>query len=799
MADKPAAVHDEAGREAELATAFRQINQPIRKLDGQGMVLGRPLYTCDLVPPQALVIKVLRSPHPFARIRQIDTREALASPGVVCVLTAADLPRRVHTRAGQGYPEPSPYDKFILDDYVRYCGDEVAAVAAVSEKAALAARDRIVVDYEVLPPVLDFETAEGHASIIHPEPEIQANFDIGLDPARNIAAAYEMQVGDVNSVLADCDVVVKERYYIQAQAHVMMEPHAAVTYLDLHGRLVVIATTQTPFHVRRIIARTLDIPLHRIRVIKPRLGGGFGGKQALHGELIAAAVTLKTGRPARLEYTRQEVFESTYTRHQTRIDLTLGAMRDGRLRAMDMDILLNTGAYGEHALTVMMVVGSKSLPLYNKVDAVHFKGRAVYTNQTPAGAFRGYGAVQGMFALESAMDVLAERLSIDPIRLRRQNMIAEGETSPIFQIMGEGGEGVAMTVDSCKLDYCLQRGLQLVDWPAKYPRRQITPDKVRGVGLAIAMQASGLPAIDMGSAIIKLNDDGFFNLLVGATDLGTGSDTILAQIAAETLAVPTASIVVYAADTDLTPFDTGAYASSTTYISGHAVKQAAENLRQAIIRAGARRLQVAETAVLYDGQAVSRRDGQGQVSLRELATGLFYSNNQEQLAGIGSYVGQKSPPPYMAGLAEVEVDLGTGQVILCNYTAVVDCGTTINPSLARIQVEGALAQGIGLALYEEVRRSPQGALLTNSLLSYALPTRQEIRNIVVEFADSYEPSGPYGAKSVAEIGIDTPPAAIANAIYNACGIRLRSLPFTAEKVLLALQAQNKPAGEQSFR
>lgn len=766
---------------------MQAVNQPIRKLEAKGLVLGRPAYTNDLAPANALVIKVLRSPHPFARIRAIDVTRARAYPGVACVLTHQDLPRQVHTRAGQGFPEPSPYDKFILDEYVRYCGDEVAVVAATSERAALAARDLITVEYEVLPPVLDFETAEGHTSVIHPEPEIRSNFEIGLKPAQNIAAAYEMSVGDLAGVLASCDTVVAERYYTPAQAHVMLEPHVAAAWLDINGRLTVLSSTQTPFHVRRIISRTLEWPLRLIRVIKPRIGGGFGGKQAIHGELMTAAVVLKTGRPAKLDYTRQEVFESTYTRHPMRIDLTLGATRDGRLRAIDMQVLSDTGAYGEHALTVLMVVGSKNLPLYNKVDAVHFKGTTVYTNQTPAGAYRGYGAVQGNFALESAMDQLAGQLGIDPVELRRRNMIAEGETSPVFKIMGEGGEGVEMTVQSCKLAECLQRGQELIGWPDKYPRQPSAPGKVRGVGLAIAMQGSGIAAIDMGAACIRLNDDGFFNLTIGATDLGTGSDTILAQIAAEALSVPPEHIIVYSSDTDLTPFDKGAYASSTTYVSGHAAKRAAEAMRRLIIQEGARRLRTAEDAVCFDGQTISRQDGPGSLTLAELATGLFYQTNQQQLMASGSFVGQKSPPPYLAGLAEVEVDCETGKVDLLNYTAVVDCGTTINPNLARIQVEGGLVQGIGLALYEVVRRSPRGPLLTNNLMHYTIPTRQEIHDIVVEFAESYEPTGPYGAKSVAEIGIDTPPAAIANAICNAVGVRIRELPITPEKVLTALR------------
>ncbi len=769
---------------------MNEVKRPIRKFEGKGLVIGRPVYTDDVAPKDALIIKVLRSPHAYARIKSIDTVKAMSIPGVACVLTYKDLPRNIHTRAGQGYPEPSPYDKYTLDEYVRYVGDEVAVIAAVTEKAAAQAIEAIHVEYEMLEPVLDFEKAEGNASVIHPEPEAHSMFEIGMDASKNIAAFYEMNLGDVNKTLEECEVVVRQRYYTQAQAHMMMEPHACATYLDMHGRLVVISSTQTPFHLRRIIAAALEIPIKNIRVIKPRIGGGFGGKQAVHGELLAAAVTLKTGRPAKLIYTRTEVFEATYTRHPMRFDIAIGASKDGSIRAIDMVVLSNTGAYGEHALTVLMVAGSKTLPIYNKAESVRFKGTVVYTNLTPAGAYRGYGAIQGNFALESAIDELAAKLDMRPENLRRKNMMAEGETSPIFKIMGEGTEGVDMVIESCKLEYCIKRGKELIGWDEKYPRKEVSPGKVRGVGMAIAMQGSGIAAIDMGAAMLKLNDDGSFNLMVGATDIGTGSDTILAQIAAEALKVKTEDMIVYSSDTDLTPFDTGAYASSTTFVSGNAVRKAAKNMRALIIKEGAKRLGVTVDKIEYDGKILKGKDG-GEITLKELATGLYYSANQRQLVSSDSYVGEQSPPPYLAGFAEVEVDIETGKVEVLKYTAVTDCGTAINPSLAKIQVEGALAQGIGMALFEEAGRSSLGHLLNNNLMYYNIPTRMDIHEITVEFAESYDPSGPYGAKSVGEIGIDTPPAAIANAIYNAVGVRMTELPFTPEKVFMAIQKAKK--------
>ncbi len=771
---------------------MREVKKSVPKKDAYGLIRGKPVYTDDIAPKDALVVKVLRSPHAFARIKDIDVSEALAMDGVEIVLTYKDVPRKPITRAGQGYPEPSPYDKFILDEYVRYVGDEVAAVAAEDERTAEEALKKIKVEYEILEPVLDFEKAEENPSVIHPEDDIFPQFDIGFDPKRNIAASYEMEIGDVDKILEECEkdpdcVVLKERFYTQAQAHVMLEPHASFAYVDMHGRLVIVSSTQTPFHVRRQISMVLGIPIKNIRVIKPRIGGGFGGKQALHGEMIVALVAWRTKKPAKLVYTRKEVFESTYTRHPSRFDVTLAATKDGKLKAIAYDVLWDTGAYGEHALTTLMVAGSKTLPMYNKVEGVRFRGKVVYTNHTPAGAYRGYGAIQANFALESAMDMLAEKLGMDPIELRLKNIIREGETSPIFKIMGEGREGAEMIIKSCKLEEAIKRGAEVIDWKNKFGKKEKNGNKVRGVGMAIAMQGSGIANIDMGSAIIKLNDDGSFNLLVGATDLGTGSDTILAQIAAEVLGVSTDDIIVYSSDTDLTPFDTGAYASSTTYVSGNAVKRAAEKMRKLIIEEGAKKLGLSPEEVEFDGKVIRAKDGSKEVTLKELATVRYYTEDQKQLVADGSFVGPESPPPYAATFVEVEVDTQTGKVDVLKYVSILDIGTPINPNLARIQAEGGAVQGIGMALYEDVKYSSSGRLLTNNLMYYKIPSRLDVPEMHIEFLESYEPTGPFGAKSVAEIGIDTPPAAIANAVYDALGVRIKDLPITPEKVFFAMK------------
>ncbi len=765
------------------------VKTKIPSIDGKGIMMGRPAFTDDIADPNSLIVKVLRSPYAFAKIVSIDTSKAEELEGVELVLTHKDVPRKSFTRAGQGYPETSPHDKFVLDEYVRYVGDEVACVAAVTLKIAEQALKLIEVKYEQLEAVLDFEQAIDNASVVHPEDGILEMFPIGFEPKRNIAATYKMEVGNVVDSLKECEVIIKESFYTQAQAHAMMEPHTVNARLDIHNRLVLYSSTQTPFHVRRILSQTLDVPLSRIRVIKPRVGGGFGGKQALHGEMFVSLVTLRTGKPSKMVYTRKEVFESSYTRHPMRIDMTLGAMKDGTLKAIDCHILSDTGAYGEHALTVFMVAGSKVLPLYNKVDAVRFDGEVVYTNHVSAGAFRGYGAIQGNFALESAIDMLCTELKMDPILFRQKNMILEGQTSPIFEIMGEGTAGTAMVMESCKLDYCVKRGIELIDWKKKYPRVDLGNHKVKAVGMAIAMQGSGIPYIDMGAATIKLNDDGFYNLMIGATDIGQGSDTILAQIAAEELMTTVDKVIVYSSDSDLTPFDTGAYASSTTYVSGNAVINAAKQMKDMIITEAAKVLKVEFDDIEFDGVVLKAKDQE--ITLSNLANRLTYSEDQKQLTATGSYVGHKSPPPFMAGLIEIDIDKETGEYDVIDYVSVVDCGTPINLKLAQGQVEGGIVQGLGMAAYEDVRYGKKGNLLSNTFIYYHLPTTKHIHKLTTEFAESYENSGPFGAKSVGEIGIDTPPAALANAIYNALGVRMTSLPITPEKIYLAMQEKKQ--------
>lgn len=755
------------------------INENIPKVDGIGLITGKPAYTSDLAPDNALVVKVLRSPYAYAKIKNINTISASKLEGIEVILTHKNVTDKVYTRAGQSAPEPSPYDKKILDEYVRYVGDEVAVVAGINEEVVDKAIKKIKVDYDVLEPVLDYEKAINHASKVHFPDSGRVNFDIGRDANKNISASYKMEIGDVEKELKKSDYYYENIFYTQAQAHSMTEPHSSYAYLDLQDRLNIVSSTQTPFHLRRIIGQTLEIPLSKIRVIKPRIGGGYGGKQFIHGEFFVSLVTLKTKKPSKLVYSRKEVFNATNTRHPMRIKIRIGAMEDGLVNAIEMKILSNTGAYGEHSLTVLMVAGSKTLPLYNKVNAVKFSGDVVYTNTTPAGAFRGYGAVQGNFALESAIDEIAKKIDMDPIDFRLLNMIKEGETSKIFEVMGEGTEGTAQIIESCKLEECILDVKKRINWEDKYPKKDINDEIVRSVGLAIAMQGSGIPYIDMGAAILKLNDNGFFNLQVGATDLGTGSDTVLAQIAAEVLEIDTEKVIVYSSDTDLTPYDVGAYASSTTYVSGNSVYLTAKKMLEELTKKAKNILK--GDVIEYSKGIFS--SGDKYISLKDLSNKLYYDGeNMKQLVVSESYYGIKSPPPYMACACEVEINKNTGELKVIKCVASVDCGTTLNPNLALIQVEGAIVQGLGMALYEESNRNSKGSLLNNTFLSYSIPTKMEIGEIDVKFIDSYEPSGPFGAKSVGEIGIDTLPAIISNCIKNALDIRITELPITPEKI-----------------
>lgn len=760
---------------------MRYISQPVRKKDAMALVTGQPVYVDDLAPKDCLVVKVLRSPHAFAKIVSIRTDRAERVPGVVAVLTHKDAPEQRFTQAGQTWPEPSPYDRRILDEYVRFVGDGVALVAAETEQAAEKALKLIQVEYEVLEPVLDPRTAKDNPILVHPEDNWRSLSPVGADNRRNLCASGVEGEGDVEAVLASCDCVVEHTYHTKAVQQSMMETFRAYTELDPYGRLVCVAATQIPFHVRRILSNALGIPKSKVRVIKPRIGGGFGAKQTAVCEAYPALVTWKTGRPAKIVYTREESLIASSPRHEMEVTVRVGADKDGTIRAADMYALSNTGAYGEHGPTTVGLVGHKSLAMYGKMEAFRFSYDVVYTNVMSAGAYRGYGATQGFFAMESAVDELAHKLGRDPAELRLQNLVREGQVMPAYY-----GE----TLKSCHAEGCLRRVMELIGWREKQPGWKSADGRLHGVGLALAMQGSGISAVDVGSVRLTLGDDGTYTMNIGATDMGTGCDTILAQMAAEVLDCDLDSIAVHGVDTDVSPYDCGSYASSTTYVTGMAAVRAATQMRERIQARGAEALGVSADAVDFDGTSVYRVDGtEGSVTLAELGYGSQCGKN-EPLSVEVMNSSPVSPPPFMAGAAEVEIDPDTGVVTLTDYAAVIDCGTVINANLARVQAEGGLAQGIGMALFEDVVYDEKGRNHTNSFLQYRMPTRKDVGTIRVEFDSSYEPTGPFGAKSIGEIVINTPGPAIANAVEHACGLRFRELPIQPEQIALEL-AKNK--------
>lgn len=758
---------------------YKWINRPVMKKDAQALLTGQPVYTQDLAPADCLIVKALRSPHANAMVVHVDTTAAQAVPGIECILTYEDVPQTRFTTAGQTYPELSPYDKLILDPHVRYVGDPVALVAGVDAKAVDKALRLIKVDYDVLPAVLDFHAAKDNPVIVHPEADWNPRIDVGGDHMRNIVARASDDWGDVEGVLADCDVTVESVYHTRQVQQSMMETFRAYSYMDEFGRLVIVSSTQVPFHVRRIVATALEMPKSQIRVIKPRIGGGFGAKQTAVMEVYPAIITKCTGKRAIMVYTREESMTVSAPRHESDIHVRIGASKDGIIRVMSLDALWNAGAYGDHSPTTVTLAGHKSLPLYGKYEAFRFSYEAVYTNTIAAGAYRGYGATQGIFALESAVNELAVKLHMDPAVLREMNMVREGQVMPAY---------FNEVAASCTLDKCLAKVKSMIGWDEKYPRCELPNGKIRAVGLAMGMQGSSISHVDVASVNLKVNDDGFYTLAIGATDMGTGCDTILAQIAAECLDCSVDDIVTRGVDTDTSPYDTGSYASSTTYLTGMAVVKTSITLIKRIKASAAQMLgcRNGENLEFTGAEVIDHESGQ-HITLKDLANKAMCDHGIA-LEATEEHPSPGSPPPFMVGAAEIELDPETGHVDLIDYATVVDCGTVINPALARVQTEGGIAQGIGMTLLEDVRFTPEGKIENNSFMQYKIPTRLDVGTIRVEFEPSYEPTGPFGAKSIGEIVVNTPAPAITDAIYNAIGIRFRDLPVTAEKIYWAMKA-----------
>ena len=755
---------------------YNAIHKSVRKKDSMQLLLGKPVYTDDITGP-ALVVKLLRSPHANAIVEEIHTEIAKKIPGVVDIYTWEDVPKTRFAIAGQTYPEPSPYDRLIIDRHVRFVGDVVAIIAAEDEKAACKAMKLVKVKYNVLEPVLDFHKAKDNPVLVHPEDDWYPPVDVGGDAKRNVIAHELSGDGDVDAVISDCEVSFSHAYHMRAFNQAMMETFRTYTCLDRYGRLHVISSTQIVFHVRRILSRALGIPKSKIRVEKPRIGGGFGAKQTAVSEVYPAFVTMQTGRPAKLIFTRYESQIAGSPRHEMEVTVRLGADRDGHIRGLDLYTLSNTGAYGEHGPTTVGLSGHKSIPLYTGgLEAFRFGYDVVYTNTMAAGAYRGYGATQGIFALESSVNELAESLGIDPTQIREKNMLREGMKMPAYY-----GE----TANACELDRCMARCRELFGWEEKYPVREMGDGKVRTAGVAMAMQGSCISNVDVGSATVKLADDGTFNLIIGAADMGTGCDTILAQMVAECMDCSVDDVAVFGADTDASPYDSGSYASSTTYVTGKAVELACEELKKKLCAIAAGMLGCEPEETVFEDGCVRKINTDERVTLAQISVKDQVANDIAAVA-TASHSSPVSPPPYMVGMVEIELDRYTGEVKILDYVAVVDCGIAINPALARIQAEGGIVQGIGHTLFENITYDETGKPVESNFMQYKIPTRLDMGHLRVEFENSYEPTGPFGAKSIGEIVINTPAPAIAHAIYRATGVWHRELPITPEKILMSM-------------
>ena len=759
---------------------MKVVNQPLRKKDAMQLVTGQPVYVDDVTPRDCLCVKLLRSPHANAIVKSINKTAAMKVPGMEAIFTWEDVDQdgRRYTQAGQTYPEASPYDRLVIDRHVRFVGDVVAILAGADEKCVDKAMKLVKVEYEVLEPVLDFHTAKDNPVLVHPEDNWESLAPVGADNRRNLCAHDECGNGDIDAVLADCDVVIDRVYHTQACQQAMMETFRTYCEIDTYGRLHIISSTQIVFHTRRIVANALHIPKSKVRVTKPRIGGGFGAKQTAVSAVYPAFVTWMTKKPSKIIFSRVESQIASSPRHEMEMHVRLGANKDGIVRGIDLHTLSNTGAYGEHGPTTVGLSGHKSIPLYGKAEAFRFTSDVVYTNHMSAGAYRGYGATQGLFAVESAVNELANILGMDPFKIREMNITHEGEIMPAYY-------GQLNT--SCALDRCLARVHDMIDWDNKYPCRDMGNGKIRAVGMGMVMQGSGITSMDVGSATLKVNDEGFYTLLIGAADMGTGCDTTLAQIAAEVLECPLDNITTLSADTDWSPYDSGSYASSTTYVTGKATEKCALELRGKICALGAKLLGCDKEQVSFDGREVRVEEGENAgktISLSDIATASMNGNSIELQATV-THSSEISPPPYMVGAAEIEVDTETGEVTLLDYAAAVDCGTPINPNLTRVQAEGGIAQGIGMTLTESVTYDDRGYPMENSLFQYKIPARVDIGKIRVEFENSYEGEGPFGAKSIGEVVINTPLPAISDAIRNAVGKRFYELPITPEKIAMA--------------
>jgi len=803
----PATPFEEPAYEApKFRPGLRYVGRAAGKVDGYLLARAEAAFVEDKVRPGHCHLKVLPSPHAHAFIKRIDTAKAEALPGVVHVITYKNCPDVWYNPAGQGYPEPSPYDRRMFDQKLRHVGDRVAGVVAETAEIADAALALIDVEYEVLPAVFTIEDAKKPgAPIVHNaqveyvvgapegleaynkgvdprEGKIVYQFPIHADPHRNLAASVHGGIGDIEKGFKEAEVV-HEGVYESAQVQCTpVEPH--IVYSRMEGeRLVLHASSQVPWHVRRIVARILGVKENKLRVIKERVGGGCGSTKDMVLEEVAAWATWVTGRDVLYRYSREDEFVNSRTRHVMKVRVKLGAKKDGKLTAVQMDLEANTGPYGSHCLTVPMNACSKSLPLF-LCDNVHFDVHTWYSNISPTGAYQGYGAPKGSFALQLAAAELAEKLGMDPLDFIEKNRVREGAMLEILRCLGEGREGTPQLVHTCGLGKALEQGKKLIGWGKK--EKGADPDVKIGQGVVSVQQGSGLPGLDSANAAISMFGDGTFMLLSGGTDLGTGLDTVVVKLAAETLMCPMEHVAIMAADTDATPFDVGAYASSGTYFSGGAALNAALKMKKLILAEAAEMLQEPENHLQLAWPGVVKGLS-GEVTYEQIARRTQCGTGHGQLMAGAVFITDKGSFPYGAHFCEVAVDTRTGKVRVRKYYALQDAGTPINPELALGQMYGGVLKSMGPALYEEMKYDEQGRCLNPNFVDYKVPQVGDLpEDFKCVLIDTNDPFGPMGAKSISEISTNGAAPVIAAAIHDACAVWIRSWPFTPEKILKAL-------------
>ena len=805
-------MRDTGAYKTVISPSFRDhltyVGKPKSKVDGPQLVAGEKSFVEDRVLPGYKTMVVLRSPYAHAYIKSIDTKKALAMEGVVEIFTYKNSSQVTYMQAGQGNPEPSPHDRRLFNEKVRHVGDRVAAIVADTMEQAIAARDAIKVEYEVLKPVFTVEEAMAEGAPIVQNgvvefkvgaPDDLADYNKKADPRdgkvvyqfplhgdirRNVASAAHGHIGDVEKGFKEADAVVEQTYQTSQIQCTPLEPHLCFAKID-NGRLVVHASTQVPFHVRRIVAWVCEIPENKIHVIKEKVGGGYGSKQDILVEDLVGYATWITGQPIYYRNTREEEFVANSTRHPMRMTVKMGAKKDGTLTAVYMDVRANTGPYGNHCLTVPMNACSKTLPLL-KCDNMKFDVITYYTNILPTGAYQGYGAPKGTYSLMVCMAELADKLGIDYYQMALKNKVEPGYMLEILKGLGEGREGTVVPVGSCGLEDALVQGAKMIEWGKKVTSDD--PDWKVGKGFAMIQQGSGLPGLDHSNAWAKLLTDGTFQIFSGGADLGTGLDTISVKMVSEAFCIPMDLVTVISGDTDSCTFDTGAYASSGTYFSGNASFYAAEDLKKNLLAEAAKQMgEKAEDLICQAPGEVYSTKTKKSLSYGKLSHDALTGTGSGQVMGRASFTTNHSSIPYGAHFAQVAVNVRTGQIKVQKFYALQDAGTPINPELALCQMYGAALKSIGHTLYEDMIIDENGVCITANLTDYGVPMISEqpedFKAVLIDINDEV---GPYGAKSISEIATNGAAPAIAIAIHDAVGIWMRSWPFSAEKILREL-------------